>query len=630
MVESDVHRHLAAILVADAVGYTRLMQDDERATVAALDSCRAIFRDRIEANGGRVVDMAGDSVLAVFETATGAVRCAIDTQDALVSHNETVADDRRMRFRVGVTLGEIIEKADGSVYGDGINIAARLQAKAEPDAINISGTVSDSVRGKIKSGFDYLGEHDVKNIDTPVRVYRIVAGDAAPPPRRAGNKRVASALGAAAAILLVVAGIASWQAGWIGGGVMSVVGAAQFRPSLPDGPSIAVLPFENLSGDPGQDYFADGLTEDVIAALGRFSNLSVLARNATAAYKDAPKAPAEIGRELGVRYLLEGSVRRVEQRVRVNTQLTDAETGLHLWSNRYDTDFDDLFSVQDDITRNVAGALAVELRRVEIERATHKPTKNMKAYDYVLRGWELLKRSDRSATYKAREMFQRAIEIDPDYATAYAGLGASHENAVALGYTEFIEKGLEQAERLANMALDLEPDNVRALVVLAAVHEQKGESDLAASRLRRALEINPSDADSYKEYASILVWGGHEQKAIEWFEAALRLDPQMAAASLGELGLAYYLDGRYEDALARARESLSRESEVFWAPIVSAAALGQLGRMEEEAAAARDVYRVRPFFTIEWFTAALSDPIDAAHTAEGLRKAGLSQTDKPN
>ncbi len=195
MAESEVHQHLAAILVADAVGYTRLMQDDEHATVAALDACRAIFRDRIEANGGRVVDMAGDSVLAVFETATGAVRCAIDTQDALVSHNQPLADDRRMRFRVGVTLGEIIEKQDGSVYGDGVNIAARLQAEAEPDAINVSGTVFDSVRGKIQSGFDYLGEHDVKNIDTPVRVYRIVAGDAATSPRRAGNRRVAAAVG---------------------------------------------------------------------------------------------------------------------------------------------------------------------------------------------------------------------------------------------------------------------------------------------------------------------------------------------------------------------------------------------------------------------------------------------------
>jgi Tfp pilus assembly protein PilF len=349
----------------------------------------------------------------------------------------------------------------------------------------------------------------------------------------------------------------------------------------------------------------------------------VLSRNATAAFKDSAKTPVEIGRELGVRYLLEGSVRKAGSQIRVSARLTDATTGQHLWSNRYDKEFEHLFSIQDDITRNVAGALAVKLIHVERERVSSTPTDKLEAYDYVVRGWDLIRRQSRSAIFRAREMFRRAIEIDPNYASAYAGLGASHQWAVALGYTEFIAKGIESAEKLAQRALALDPDNVEARRLHAFVQIQRGEHDLAADHLRRALEINPSDADSYKDYGIILLWSGHERGAIEWFEAALRLDPNMRAHRMNDLGLAYYLDGRYEDAVVTAQKSLSEGPNYYFGQAIMAAAQAQLGRADKAADAAQQVLQTKPFFTIEWFTAAFPDPDDTAHMADGLKKAGF-------
>jgi tetratricopeptide (TPR) repeat protein len=283
-----------------------------------------------------------------------------------------------------------------------------------------------------------------------------------------------------------------------------------------------------------------------------------------------------------------------------------------------------VFSVQDDITRNVAGALAVELTRVERERAVDKPTENLEAYDYVLRGWSLLDRHERSAHFRAREMFERAIEMDPDYAAAYAGLGQAHHWAIAHGWTEFIVKSIEQAESLAREALSLDPNSVEARRLLASVHVQKGEFDLAAGQLRRALELNPSDAASYSVYGYVHLWSGREEKAIEWYEAALRLDPNMEAGSMADLGVAYYLSGRYDDAVATALETGKRSPDHYMAPIILAAAYAQLDRPAEAAGAAEDVRRVRPFFTIDWMVSSFSDPEDAAHMADGLTKAGLS------
>ncbi len=627
---AQAKRKLAAILSADVAGYSRLMCRDDRATLETLKALRATMTRHVEAHDGRVVNTPGDALLAEFPSAVEAVQAAAEIQVNLAEQSAEVPEDRRMRVRIGINLGDVLVEPDGTLYGDGVNVAARMEGLAEPGGICVSGKVVEEVEGKTDLGFQDIGEHEVKNIARPVRTYRVVAGGDVGPTRRRRFRRRHKVLALAATLGLIPAiGIALWSAGWLGLGTTLVADAAQFRPSLPSGPTIAVLPFENLSGDPDQGYFSDGLTEDVIAALGRFSNLSVLARNATLRFKGQARPPEEIGRELGVGYLLEGSVRRAGSQIRVSAQLIDATTGQHLWSSRYDNEFEDLFSVQDDITRNVAGALAVELTRVESDRAADKPTENLEAYDYVLRGWDQLLLYERSANYRAREMFKRAIEIDPGYATAYVGLGDAFRLGVTSGYTEFIVRDLERAEALTRQALGLDPNSVGALRVLGYLYLQKGEYDLAASHLRSALEINPSDAHSYTGYGYVLLYSGHEQKAVEWLEAALLLDPNMVASDLASLAQAYYLSGRYGEAVATAHEALRRHPDHTVAYSILAAAYAQLGRAEMAARAAQDVLRTRPFFTIAWYTAAFADPDDAAHVADGLRKAGLDAAGAP-
>ncbi len=625
MAATEGTRKLAAILAADAVGYSRLMAADETATVAALNESRTIFRERIQAHDGRLIDTAGDSVLAEFPSVVEAVQCAMDVQVALVARNAPLDEDRRMPFRIGVNLGDVIEQADGTIYGDGVNIAARLESLAEPCGINVSGAVYDSVHGKIGSGFAYLGEHAVKNIEQPVRVYRVAADETGRHIGVVGRLVRRPFVIAAALAVIVIGGIGAWQFSWIpSGGGISFVPADEVHPPLPTGPSIAVLPFTNLSGDPEQDYLSDAITEDIIAVLGRFSKFSVLARNATVRFKGQDSTPRQIGDALGVRYLLDGSVRRAADRIRVSAQLTDAKTGQHLWSNRYDNEFDDLFSVQDDITEEVAGALAVKLARVEYARAAKKTTDNLEAYDFVVRGWNLVRRQNRAPVLEARRLFERAIELDPAYATAYVGRGETYRLAAGEGYTEFYAKALEQAEALALRALELDPDSVEGRGLLALIKVHIGHYDQAAELLDQALKINPSDAQSYKIYGDVMLFSGHEQAAIEWHEAALRLDPNMEARRRNNLALAYYLDRRYDDAITTVQAALRQEPDLYLGYLVLAAAHAQTGDDEKAAQMAAEVRRLRPFFSIEWFTTwVAASPENVAHLAQGLEKAGF-------
>ncbi len=628
MAEERVKRRLAAILVADMVGYSRLMEADEHGTIARQKAHLSELIDpTVAEHHGRIVKLMGDGALVEFASVVDAVECAVAIQRAMVERESEVPDDRRIQYRIGINLGDIVID-EGDIFGDGVNIAARLQEIAEPGGVCVSGTGYDQLKQKVDVGYEYLGEKRLKNITEPVRVYRIVTGAASAKPRRhPRNWWATKAAAAVAAALLVVAGVGSWQAGWLAdSGVMSLEAAARIRPSLPSGPSIAVMPFANLSDDPAQDYFSDGLTEDVISALGRFSNLTVLANNATRRFKGDVRASAAIGRELGVGYLLEGSVRRAGSKIWVSVQLIDATTDQHLWANRYDNEFEDLFSVQDDITRKVVGALAVELTRLESERAANKPPQNLDAYDLVLRGRSLLRRQERSANFQAQEMFERAIAIDPSYAAAYAGLGRAHTWAVGFGYTEFIVKSIERAEALARQGLALDSNSVRSRELLAVVYMYKGEFELAVDQIRRVLAINPSDAESYKVYGTVMVFAGHEQKAIEWFEAALRLDPNMDVTKMAELAIAYYLSGRYEDAITAANRSVREAPELYIGYVILAAAHAEVGQIDQAVNAAQTLLRLRPFFTIDWATAPYRDPGDVAHLARGLRKAGLKES----
>ena len=392
---TDNQRKLAAILSADAVGYSRLMGDDEAATVAALDGARAVFREVIAAHRGRVVDTAGDSVLAVFDSVVEAVAGAAEIQDRLTEENAAVAEDRRMRFRIGINLGDLIAKPDGTIYGDGVNIAARLESLAEPGGVTLSEDAYRQVRNKLDLAFEDIGEHAVKNISEPVRAYRIKGrGDGGAPKTPEDGA------------------------------------AMMARPAL------AVLPFNNMSGDAEQDYFADGLTEDLITALSLDKTFPVIARNSTFVYKGKSTDIRQVAKELGARYVLEGSVRKAANRVRINAQLIDAETGHHIWADKFDRELEDIFELQDEITARIAATIEPELHRAEQMRSLAKKPANLEAWDYVQRGMADLAAFTAEGNLRAREMFERALALDPDYAHAHAGLSFSHDRDMLLQFTD--------------------------------------------------------------------------------------------------------------------------------------------------------------------------------------------------
>ena len=416
---------LAAIVAADVAGYSRLIAQDDRATVAALDAARQVFRTHIEGSQGRVIDMAGDSVLAVFETAAGAVSVALAVQRDLSAASSAVPVDRRLHFRIGVHLGDVIEKADGTVYGDGVNIAARLQAMAQPGGINVSESVRAAVAGKVEAKFTELGAQRLKNITEPVRVHAVSLPLASGPAEKsvAGWKLRRVPLRSRLAASLALAGLAllgtllAFTQGGSGLRSWLVAGTAQDHAREASArAAIAVLPFANLSGDPTRDYFSNGLTEDIINALGRFSGVMVISHNAVQPYKGKNASVNEISRELGVRYIVQGSVRQASERLRVTAELSDARTGSQLWSDRFDGQGKDMFDIQDRIVRSIVGTLAVKLTSLEQQRVKAKPIDSLEAYDLVLQARDLIHQPERGANRRARELLQRALAISADNA----------------------------------------------------------------------------------------------------------------------------------------------------------------------------------------------------------------------
>jgi adenylate cyclase len=582
--DSGLRHRLAAILAADVVGYSRLMAQDDRATLGLLDASRGVFRARVEANQGRVVDLAGDSVLAVFETASGAVNAALEIQKALAITGEAQAEARRMRFRIGIHLGDVIEKADGTVYGDGVNIAARLEGLAEPGGITLSGMVHEAVRSRVAAQFADLGEQSVKNIGAPVRAFRVL---------REASDAAAAVLGPAAL-------------------------------PLPGKPSIAVLPFTNMGGDAEHEYFADGIVEDIITELSRYSELFVIARNSTFTYKGRAVKVQDVRRDLGVHYVVEGSVRRSGNRVRLTVQLIDATTGNHVWAERYDRDFVDLFALQDELTRAIVATLPGRLGAAEAERLRRKPPSDMAAFDYLLAGKIHHHRATPEDNDEALRLLDKAIALDPQFAQAYAWKACTLGQAAERGFRDPPEKFLMLAWEEINKAVALDENDVECHRLLCEVCIETRQLDQAVVHNERALAMNPNDPRLVAQKGEVLTWLGQPAEAVEWLKTAMRLDPHGAPARAHLLGRALFGARQYAEALEAFRRIRSpRPGHLAF----MAACAAQLDRDDEARERLAAALALKPDLAIKSFVAGLyyRDPSDREHLAAALRKAGLPE-----
>jgi adenylate cyclase len=579
--ELEFKHRLAAILVADAAGYSRLMAADEHATVAALDAARDVFRAQVEARHGRVIDTAGDSVLAVFETCAGAALAAMAVQHELAAAVESTPEDRRMRFRIGVHLGDLIEKADGTVYGDGVNIAARLQALAEPGGILVSDAVRGAVRGKVGAQLIDEGEHAVKNIEHPVRAFRLVAAEASASPPAAALH-------------------------------------------LPDKPSLAVLPFTNMSGDPEQEYFADGITEDIITDVSKVSGLFVIARNSSFTFKKQSVDIRDVGRKLGVRHVLEGSVRKAGRRVRINVQLIDALSGGHVWADRYDRDLEDIFLVQDEVTQKIVRTLEVTLTGGEKARRGDLGKVNGEAYDCMIRARTCMLQFTAPGAVEARGMLERALAVDPGLARAYAFLAVLHTMNYANAWNGGNAGDLEEALGLARRACELGPSEAVGPYASSVVLMWLRRLDEAERSSRRAIELDPNASEAHGSLGNALHYAGQHEAALECLGRALRLDPQFNLWMHAQ-GRALFALGRYEEAEAAFRRRLIHLPGSDVTRVYLASLYGHAGRNDEARRMWTDLVDLHPEYSLDHTLRILpyTDPAPLERLVEGLRKAGL-------
>jgi adenylate cyclase len=576
-----MQRKLAAILSADAAGYSRLMGEDDVATVKLISTCRATMGELAAAHGGRVVDSPGDNILAEFGSAIDAVRAALGMQEKLAACNAALPESRRMAFRVGINLGDVIVE-DGRLYGDGVNIAARIEALAEAGGICISAKVYDEVGRKLEATFEDLGEHTLKNIAAPTRVYRVRPLNSAP----------------------------------------AVQSGELARPAKP---SIIVLPFTNMSGTPDQDLFADGLTEDILTELSRFRDLFVISRNTSFKYRGKTVEVQKVARELGVQYVLEGSVRRAGNRVRVTAQLIDGESDRHLWAERYDRDIEDIFALQDEVTRAVVSVLPGRVEAAARDRAARKPTQNMAAYECLVTGKVLHHRSNRDDNAEAFRLVTRAIELDPKYAHAHAWRACTLAQQWTYGWCEDMKATEDEIRREAKVALALDENDSDVHRIQAALHLTRDEHDAAIYHQERALALNPNDDLIVVQQGELLTWLGRAEEGIEWIRKAMRLNPFHPERFWSHLARAQFVARRYDEAL-QSMQHVSAPNKLQLANIAAthalkgdAAAAGAIARkVLEQDPGVRVGKDVRP-------TLHYKNESDLEHHLEGLLKAGFPE-----
>ena len=615
MADRSSRRKLAAILSADAVGYSRLMAADEAATVETLKAYRDIIVRLVARHGGRVVNAPGDALLAEFPSAVEAVQAAIEIQQSVEGHNIELEADRRMQFRIGVNLGDVIEESDGTIYGDGVNIAARLEALAEGGGVCISSTVYDAVEGKLALGFDFLGEHQVKNIAKPIRVYRVRAESKPPSARPRAKRRMQwqIAVPAVALILLLLGAAGVWK--WSSSSVLP----------LSEKASIAVLPFENIGSDLKWDRFADGITEDIITDLSHSKDLAVIARNSTEVYKDKPVDIRQVGRDLGVKYVLEGSIQPLDERIRVTAQLVEAASGSHIWSERYDRPVEDLFAVQNDVTQTIAATIAGSEGAVaEAERnlLRRKPPANLSAFDTYLLAMEAKHKVTKESLAEAEGLFRKAIELDPQLARAYYGLATVQMYLIDLGLAPSVDEALSTMMEASKKAVELDPDDGKTHLALGGAYAYHGKAEQALAEFGRAETLSPSDADLLLVIAWSIPGFGETERAVDLAERALKLNPHYP--DWYDQGLSYvFFFGEQYDKSVKYRLLVKEPAALDYAFLAMANAY--LGRTGDAETAAANVMKLDPTWVAERY---LSDgggyaEKEAELLVNGARKAGL-------
>ncbi len=584
-----MERKLAAILAADVVGYTRLMGEDEAGTLTALKAHREEFIEpKIADYKGRVVKLMGDGALVEFASVIDALACAAELQSGMAERNAEVPSGRRIIFRIGINLGDVIVEGD-DLYGDGVNLAARLEGMAEPGGICISAKVYNEVKNKLALGYEDLGEREVKNVAEPIHVYLIVPERSAVEPK---------------------------------------AGAADL--ALPDKPSIAVLPFDNISGDPEQEYLVDGITEDLITALSKIRWFFVIARNSTYTYKGQAVEVTQVAKDLGVRYVLEGSVRKAGNRVRVTAQLVDATTGHHVWAERYDREIEDIFDLQDEMTQTIVGAVEPELSAAERERALSKPPENLDAWESYQRGLWHMWRYERDDNLQAQDLLERATDLDPSFAPAYAYGSYVQYSRVIMGWSEDTEQCLDAGMTLAKQALALDDKDPVAYFAAGRIYMMRGRHDDSTAALNTAIELNPSFAQAYHGLGMALTLAGRLEEAKEACIMSERLSPRdpINWASTIVHALACVLSRDYEEAAHWAHKTIQNpRSKGYWPHAGLAAALAHLGQMDEARAAVTEALEAKPDLSLAYLAKTLptKEPDGLDPYLDGLRKAGLPE-----
>jgi adenylate cyclase len=628
MTTQELKRKLTAILNADVKGYSRLMGEDEEGTVRTLNAYKEVMTGLIQHHRGRLVDAPGDNVLAEFNSVVDAVKCAVEIQKKLKNRNAELPENRRMEFRIGVNLGDVIENGD-RIYGDGLNISARLESLSEAGGICISGTAFDQVKNKLNLGYLYLGQQTVKNILEPVRVYRVLmepeaAGKVLGEKKSKPRQWKKTAFVVASILILVIAAVAIWGLYFRTTATLETASKEKIALPLPDKPSIAVLPFTNMSKDPQQEYFSDGLTEEIINGLSKVPQIFVIARNSTFTYKGKTVDIKQVGRELGVQYVMEGSVRREGNRLRITAQLIDATTGRHVFSERYDRELKDIFATQDEITIKVLTALQVALTEGEYARFKARGVSNVEAYFKLLEAWDVFQRMNKENNARVRHLAEEALSLEPGSSRAYAIIGMTHFWDYWLDPAKSPDESIAQGIKMADKAIALDKDNSYAHGVLAMLYVNKGEYDKAVEEAEVAASL---DNGALTNLGSTLMHACLFTEAISVFQKALRLNPLRPHSScLMNLANSYRLIGQYDQSVQYYKKLLQNQPDHFPGNLGLTATYSEMGRMEDARKQAAEVLRIDPKFSLER-SAKLSrykNPVYKERTLEALRNAGLT------